>query len=96
MSDVGHLWAVGFDDVSRAEQVCGRVIELAERHSLVLVDWTVAVCYADGSFTVDGESPLQASVGGRLARFLAGLALGAPPLTAAAAGAIAGGAHVAT
>jgi uncharacterized membrane protein len=96
MSEVGHLWAVGFDDVSRAEQVRGKVIELAERHSLVLVDWTVAVRFADGSFTVDGEPPLQASEGGRLARFLAGLALGAPPLTAAAAGAMAGGTHVET
>ena len=60
MTEAGHLWAVAFDDVSRADRVCGEIIKLAERHRLILLDWTVAVRFIDGSFTVDGE-PLFAS-----------------------------------
>jgi uncharacterized membrane protein len=93
MPNVGHLWAVGFDDVSGADRVCGQIIKLAERHCLVLADWTVGVRYSDGSFTVGGEPLLQASWHGRLATFLASLALGAPPLTSAAVGAITSGAQ---
>ena len=95
MNDAGHLWAVGFDDVSRAEQVRGEIIKLAERHSLILLDWTVAVRALDGSFTVDGEPLLHPIRRGRLANFLASLALGAPPLTSAAVDAFTGGASAA-
>jgi uncharacterized membrane protein len=84
MSDVGHLWAVAFDDVSRADQVRESVAQLAQRHLFVLLDWTVAVRYGDGSFSLDGEPLVNASKGGRLANFLASLAMGAPPLTSAA------------
>jgi uncharacterized membrane protein len=93
MPDFGHLWAVGFDDVSGADRVGGEILKLAERHCLVLADWTVAVRSADGSFTVGGEPLLQATWHGRLATFLASLALGAPPLTSAAVGAITSGAQ---
>jgi uncharacterized membrane protein len=86
MPDVGHLWAVAFDDVSRADQVRERVTQLAQRHLLILLDWTVAVRHVDGSFTLDGEPLVHASKGGRVANFLASLALGAPPLTSAAIG----------
>jgi uncharacterized membrane protein len=50
----------------------------------------VVVRYSDGCVTLDGE-PFAAATnlrGHTFASFLAGLALGAPPLTAAAAGAL--------
>jgi uncharacterized membrane protein len=84
MTETSHLWAVAFDDVSRADQVCGEIIKLAEWHRLILLDWTVAVRFIDGSFTVGGEPLFQGSWHGRLAKFLASLALAAPPLTGAA------------
>ena len=88
MAESAHLWAVGFDDERRAEQVRGEIARLSERHCLVLRDTAVVVRYADGSFTLDGESYVLAdSIGSRgLAGFLARLALGAPPLTGAAVG----------
>jgi uncharacterized membrane protein len=95
MTDAGHLWAVGFDDVSRADQVCAEIIKLAEQHCLILLDWTVAVRFVDGSFTVGGEPLFHASRHGRLANFLASLALGAPPLTSAAVDIFTGGTQTA-
>jgi uncharacterized membrane protein len=95
MTDAGHLWAVAFDDVSRADRVCGEIIKLADRHRLILLDWTVAVRFSDGSFTVDGEPLFQASPRGRLGNFLASLALGAPPLTSAAVDFFSGGTQTA-
>ena len=85
----GHLWAVGYDAMERAEQVRDEIDRLAERRCLILVDTAVAVRYADGCVTLNGE-PLVAPMTfrGPIARFLAGLALGAPPLTEAAAGAM--------
>src|SRR5262249_16336090 len=83
MTDVGHLWAVGYDDVRRAEQMRDEVARLSERHCLVLRDTAVAVRYADGSFTLDGEPyVLAGNIGGPgLASFLARLALAPPPFT---------------
>jgi uncharacterized membrane protein len=88
MNEPGHLWAVGFEDMARAEQFRTEIARLADKHSLVLLDSAVAVRYPDGSFTLDGE-PFVTVVnkhGRTLASILAGLALGAPPLTGAAAG----------
>jgi uncharacterized membrane protein len=85
---MSHLWAVGYDDMTGADQLRDSIARLGERHCLVLLDTAVAVRYPDGSFTLDGE-PFVAVVnkhGRTLASLLAGLALGAPPLTAAAAG----------
>jgi uncharacterized membrane protein len=50
----------------------------------------VAVRYPDGSFTLNGEPfPEVTKIhGGTIAHFLAGLSLGAPPLTGAAVGAM--------
>jgi uncharacterized membrane protein len=82
----GHLWAVGYDDTERAEQVRAEIDRLGETHCLRLLDTAVVVRYPDGCVTLDGE-PLVATarLGGRtFASFLAGLALGAPPLTGAA------------
>jgi len=82
-----HLWAVGYDNTERAEQIRAEITKLGERHSLVLLETAVAVRYADGSLTLDGVPRVAALDFSRnsLAGLLAGLALGAPPLTAAAA-----------
>jgi uncharacterized membrane protein len=91
MSTCGNLWAVGFDDTGRAGQVRDVITSLAwEKHQLILLDVAVAGRYPDGSFTLNGE-PFPAvtkSHSGTVAHFLAGLALGAPPLTGASVGAI--------
>jgi uncharacterized membrane protein len=90
MSKGGHLWAVGFDDMDGADTLRAAIISLRDRHCLVLHDMAVVVRYPDGSATLDGE-PFVAGPrfsGHSLASFLAGLALGAPPLTGAAAGAL--------
>jgi uncharacterized membrane protein len=82
-----HLWAVGYDNLERAEQMRAEITKLGERHSLVLLETAVAVRYADGSLTLDGEPCVAALDFSRssFAGILAGLALGAPPLTPAAA-----------
>jgi uncharacterized membrane protein len=75
--------------MDRAQEVRSEITKLGERHCLILLDTAVVVHYRDGSVTLDGE-PFVAppKVGGHgFAGFLAGLALGAPPLTGAAAGA---------
>jgi uncharacterized membrane protein len=88
MMDVGHLWAVGYDDVRRAEEMRDVIARLSESHCLILCDAAVAVRYADGSLTLDGEPyVLAGNIRDRgLAGLLARLALGAPPLTGAAVG----------
>jgi uncharacterized membrane protein len=90
MSGRGHLWAVGYDDMARAEQIRGTIIGLGEQRCLVLLDTAVVVRYPDGSVTLDGEPFVAATnfSGRTFASFLAGLALGAPPLTGAAVGAL--------
>ena len=94
MTEFAHLWAVGYDDPDRAEQVRGEVARLAETHCLNLLDTAVAARYPDGCVTLDGEPFVAATKfgGHAFADFLAALALGAPPLTGAAAGALVRGA----
>jgi uncharacterized membrane protein len=90
MSAVGHLWAIGYNDMERADQVRSEIAKLSEKHCLILLDTAVAVRYPDGCVTLDGE-PLVAPIklrGHSIASFLARLALGAPPLTGAAVGAL--------
>jgi uncharacterized membrane protein len=90
MSEGRHLWAIGYDDMARAEQVRAAIARLGESQCLILVDTAVAVRYPDGSITLDGERLVAAPTFGAhtFASFLAGLALGAPPLTGAAVGAL--------
>jgi uncharacterized membrane protein len=91
MTTCGNLWAVGFDDTGRAAQVQDEITSLGwEKHQLILLDVAVAVRYRDGTFTLNGEPfPKVTKIhGGTIAHFLAGLALGAPPLTGAAVGAM--------
>src|SRR5262245_32637361 len=85
-----HLWAVGFDDIKRAEHVRAEIVKLGETECLVVLDIAVAVRYADGIVTLNGEPfvSIHYSSGHSIARFLAGLALSAPPLTESAAGAV--------
>jgi uncharacterized membrane protein len=86
------LWAVGYDDLERAEQVRAEIGKLGETHCLILLDTAVVKRYPDGCVTLDGEPLVAAPQLARptFASFLAGLALGAPPLTGAAVGALVG------
>jgi uncharacterized membrane protein len=92
MKPSGHLWAVGYDDLEGAERLRAAIGRLGETHCLTLLDTAVAKHYPDGCVTLDGEPFVAAAnLSGRsFASFLAGLALGAPPLTGAAVGAWAG------
>lgn len=85
-----HLWAIGYDDMERAEQVRAEITRLGERRSLILLDTAVAIRYPDGIVTLNGEpfASIPYFRGHSFAGFLAGLALGAPPLTGSAAGAL--------
>ena len=91
MSDSRHLWAIGFDDTERASQFRDEIARLgSDPHSLILLDAAVAVRYPDGSFILNGEPfPVVTNIHAGLASsLLADLALGAPPLTGAAVGAL--------
>jgi uncharacterized membrane protein len=90
MAKIGHLWAIGYDNMDRAAQVRDEIIRLEERHRLILLDTAVVVRYPDGSVTLDGEPLVRVTnIHSRtFAGFLAGLALGAPPLTGAVVGAV--------
>jgi uncharacterized membrane protein len=90
MTAAAHLWAIGYDTTERAEQVRDEVARLGDKKCLILLDSAVAVRYPDGTVTLDGE-PIVAAVNVHrhtFAGFLAGLALGGPPLTGAAVGAL--------
>jgi uncharacterized membrane protein len=88
MTKAGHLWAIGYDDMGRAEEIRQEIVKLGDERCLILQDTAVAVRYPDGVVTLEGE-PFMAAIdfcGHPFARCLAGLALGAPALTKAAAG----------
>jgi uncharacterized membrane protein len=93
-----HLWAIGYDDMERAEQVREKITQLGwgtgrAGEYLMLDDIAVVVRHPDGSFTFDREpfpalSNILACTG---IGFLAGLVLAAP-LTGAAIGGLLGSA----
>src|SRR5262245_8594783 len=94
----GHLWAIGYDDMQRAEQVRDEITRIGwDEHYLLLSDVAVVVRHPDGSLTVDHEAfPTVANIVGCTAvGFLAGLVVAAP-LAGAAIGAALGGAGSAT
>ena len=94
MTKSGNLWAIGYDDMGRANQVRDEIISLGwDKHYLLLDDVAVVVRHPDGSFTLDREPFPAASnvLGCSVVGFLAGLVLGAP-LTGATIGAMVGGA----
>src|SRR4029453_9410490 len=97
MTSCGHLWAIGYDDMERANQVRDKITNLGrDKHHLTLEDVAVVVRHPDGSFTLDREPfPAAANVlGCTVGGFLAGLVLGAP-LPGATIGAMVGGAGTA-
>ena len=94
VSGCGHLWAIGYDDMERAEQVKHEITRLGwDQPYLLLEDVAVVVRHPDGSFTLDREPfPAVANVLSWTAvGFIAGLVLAAP-LTGAAVGTALGGA----
>jgi uncharacterized membrane protein YccC len=82
MAKSGHLWAIGYDNMERADQVRDEIISLGwgTTHYLILDDVAVVVRHPDGSFTFNREEfPAASNVLGYSAvGFLAGLVLGAP------------------
>jgi uncharacterized membrane protein len=98
MKTTGHLWAVGFDDMTRAYQVRDEIANLgwgngnAARY-ILLSDLAVVVRHPDGSFTLDRERfPGFANIlASTSVGLLAGLVLAAP-LTGATIGALVGSA----
>lgn len=97
MTTSGHLWAIGYDDMTKAATVRDTIISLGwDKRSLILEDIAVVVRHTDGSFTLDREAFPAASniAGSTLVGLLAGLVLGVP-LAGAAVGAMVGGAGAA-
>ena len=94
MTKSGHLWAVGYDDMGRANQVRDEIINLGwNKQYLELDDVAVVVRHPDGSFTLNREPfPVATNVlGCSMVGLVAGLVVGAP-LIGAAVGAMVGGA----
>jgi uncharacterized membrane protein len=93
MTTTAHLWAIGYDDIGRADQVRDEIIRLGwEQHYLQLQDVAVVVRHPDGSFTFD-RKPFP-GVANILACTTVGLLAGlvvAAPLAGAAIGALLGG-----
>ena len=93
MAKSGHLWAIGYDDVGRANQVRDEIISLGwHKHYLILDEVAVVVRHPDGSFTLNREKfPTAANIlGCSVVGLLAGLVVGVP-ITGAAIGAMVGG-----
>jgi uncharacterized membrane protein len=54
MTKSGNLWAIGYDNMERADQVRDEIISLGwDKHYLLLNDVAVVVRRPDGSFTFD-------------------------------------------
>src|SRR5207249_6603609 len=97
MKSTEHLWAVGYDDMERADHVREEIVRLGwVENRLILEDVAVVVRHLDGSFTLDRERFPAASniLGCSAVGFVAGLVLGVP-MVGAAIGAMVGGAGTA-
>ncbi len=97
MTTAAHLWAIGYDDMGRADEVRDTISRLGwgTGHGgkyLILLDIVVVVRHPDGSFTFDKKplSGVNNILGCTLVGFLAGLVLAAP-LAGAIIGAVVGG-----
>ena len=98
MKTNSHLWAIGYDEISRADAVRDQITKLAwgsgeGAKDLILLDAAVVVRHPDGSFTLNREPfpGIKNIVGSTAVGFLAGLVVAAP-LTGATIGALVGGA----
>jgi uncharacterized membrane protein len=101
MTTATHLWAIGYENMERADQVRDEIAELGwgagkAGKYLLLEDIAVVVRHPDGTITFDrktfpGLANILACTG---AGFLAGLVLAAP-LTGATIGALLGSAGTA-
>jgi uncharacterized membrane protein len=92
MEESGNLWAIGYDNMERANQVRDEIIGLGwDKHYLLLQDIAVVVRHEDGSFTLNREKFPAATniVGSSVVGFLAGLVIGGP-ITGALIGAVVG------
>jgi len=101
MTSTAHLWAIGYDDITRADQVRDEIIQLGwgagkAGKYLLLEDIAVVVRRPDGTLTFDRKPfPGLANIlACTAAGFLAGLVLAAP-VTGATIGALLGGAGTA-
>src|SRR2546425_9465905 len=81
MKSTEHLWAVGYDDMERADHVREEIVRLGwVENRLILEDVAVGVRHLDGSFTLNRErfpaphNLLGCSAGGFPARPVRGLA----------------------
>jgi uncharacterized membrane protein len=94
MTKDSHLWAIGYDNIGRANQVRDEVTKLGwGTHSyLHLTDVAVVERQPDGSFTFNREPfpAVRNILSCAAVGFLAGLVLAAPPLTGTAVGALLG------
>ena len=93
MTKSSHLWAIGYDNAERANQVRDEIVRLGwGKNYLILDDMAVVVRHPNGSFTLNREAFPAASnvVGCSVVGFIAGLVLGAP-MTGATIGAMIGG-----
>jgi uncharacterized membrane protein len=89
----GHLWAIGYDDMTRASLVKEEITRLGwDETYLILSDVAVVVRHRDGSFTLNREEGpgFDSIVGSTLVGLVAGLVVAAP-LAGAAVGALFGG-----
>jgi uncharacterized membrane protein len=98
MMTSAHLWAVGYDDMARADEVRSELIQLAwgpgqAGRNRLLVDIAVVVRHPNGSFTLDRQpfSGIANIAGWTTVGFLAGLVL-AVPLAGAVIGTLLGSA----
>ena len=93
MSCEAHLWAVGYDDPDRAEQVREVISQLGgPEQYLLLLDIAVLVRNGDGSYMLNREpfSLVRDVLGGGTLGLLAGLLLATPVAGAAVGAAVAG------
>jgi uncharacterized membrane protein len=101
MTTTAHLWAIGYEDMNRADEVRNEITGLGWGSGpgvsyFNLLDIEVVVRHSDGTYAINREpfpgiANILACAG---AGFLAGLVL-ATPLTGAAIGALLGGAGTA-